>query len=116
MASTDKAKWINARQKEMEPLHTNKVWDLVELPRDRKAIGSKWVYKTKRSANGILERHKAHLVAQGFSQRYGQDYDETFFPVVRFESMRTVIAVAVQNGLKLATPNGCDNCILKWRT
>ena len=101
MASTDKAKWVNAMEKEMESLHTNEVWDLVELPKDRKVVGSKWVYKTKRSANGTLERHKACLVAQGFSKKYGQDYDETFSPVVRFETMRTIIALAIQNGLKL---------------
>ena len=52
MASPDKAKWVNAMEKEMESLRTNEVWDLVELPKDRKAVGSKWVYKTKRSANG----------------------------------------------------------------
>ena len=85
----------------MESLHVNEVWDLVELPKDKKTVGSKWVFKTKRSANGTVERHKARLVAQGYSQRYGQDYDETFSPVVRFESLRTVIALAVQNGLKL---------------
>ena len=85
----------------MESLHTNKVWDLVELPKDRKTVGSKWVFKTKRSADGTVERHKARLVAQGYTQQYGQDYDETFSPVVRFESLRTVIALSVQNGLKL---------------
>ena len=101
MTSTDKEKWVVAMEKEMESLHANEVWDLVELSKDRKAVGSKWVYKTKKSANGETERHKARLVAQGFSQRYGQDYDETFSPVVRFESLRMVIALAVQNGLKL---------------
>ena len=54
MASQDKVKWVNAMEKEMESLHTNEVWDLVELPKDRKAVGSKWVYKTKRSANGTI--------------------------------------------------------------
>jgi len=98
--STDKTKWVDAME-EVESLHVNKVWDLVELPKDRKAVGSKWVYKTKISANGTIERYKARLVAQRFSQKYGQDYDETFSPVVRFESLRTVIALAVQNGLKL---------------
>ena len=97
--STDKTKWVDAME-EVESLHVNKVWDLVELPKDRKAVGSKWVYKTKISANGTIERYKARLVAQGFSQKYGQDYDETFSPVVRFESLRTVIALAVQNGLQ----------------
>ena len=98
MASTDRTKLVNAMEKEMESLHTNEIWDLVELSKDRKAVGSKWVYKTKRNANGTIKRHKARLVAQGFSQKYGQDYDETFSPVVRFESLRMIIALAVQNG------------------
>ena len=101
LSSSDKSKWVDAMEKEMESLHTNKVWDLVELPKDRKTVGSKWVFKTKRSADGTVERHKARLVAQGYTQQYGQDYDETFSPVVRFESLRTVIALSVQNGLKL---------------
>jgi hypothetical protein len=101
MASSEKVKWINAMDKEMESLRKNDVWELVELPKDRKAIGSKWVFKLKTDSNGSVERHKARLVAQGFSQKHGQDYDETFSPVVRFESLRTVIALAVQNDLQL---------------
>jgi len=101
LASTDKEKWLDAMEKEMESLHGNDVWDLVELPKDRKAVGSKWVFKLKVGADGSVERHKARLVAQGFSQKFGADYDETFCPVVRLESLRTVIALAVQNGLKL---------------
>ena len=57
--------------------------------------------QNQEKADGTVERHKARLVAQGYSQQYGQDYDETFSPVVRFESLRTVIAFGVQNGLKL---------------
>ena len=92
---------MSAMEKEMKSLHENKVWNLVELPKDRKVVGSKWVFKQKVGANGSVERYKARLVAQGFSQKFGLDYDETFCPVVRFESVRTVIALAVQNGLKL---------------
>ena len=99
--SGSSSEWVNAMEKEMESLLVNEVWDLVELPKDRKAVGSKWVFKTKRGANGAVERHKARLVAQGYLQQYGQDYDETFSPVVRFESLRTVIAFAVQHGLEL---------------
>ena len=101
LARPDKAKWMTAMEREMESLRTHDVWDLVELPRDRKAVGSKWVYKLKMNADGSDERYKARLVAQGFTQKFGIDCDETFCPVVRFESVRTVIALAVQNGLKL---------------
>ena len=59
------------------------------------------MFKKKSDAEGKVERYKARLVAQGFAQKYGQDYDETFCPVVRFESVRTVIALAAKYGLKL---------------
>ena len=61
----------NAVDEEMNSLSANEVWDLVELPKDRKIVGSKWVFKTKRNAHGEIERYKAQLVAQGFSQKYG---------------------------------------------
>ena len=64
---------MEAMNKEMVSLKTNDVYDLVELPKDRKAVGSKWVYKRKIKADGSVERYKARLVAQGFSQRAGQD-------------------------------------------
>ena len=99
--SPEKSKWEKAMETEMQSLKANKVWDLVELPKGRKAIGSKWVYKVKTGADGQIERYKARLVAQGFSQKYGDDYDETFCPVVRLESLRALMALAVQNGLKL---------------
>ena len=99
--SPDKEKWTDAIQKEMDSLYENEVWDLVKLPKDRNAVGSKWVFKQKVGSNGQVERYKARLVAQGFSQKHGLDYDETFSPVVRFESLRTIIALAVNNGMKL---------------
>ena len=101
LASPNKVKWKEAMEKEMESPHKNDVWDLVKLPKGKKAVGSKWVFKLKVGPDGMVHKHKARFVAQGFSQKYGLDYDETFSPVVRFESLRTVIALAVQNGLKL---------------
>lgn len=80
---------------EMNSLAWNDVWDLVELPPGRKIVGSKWVFKKK------VERFKARLVAQGFTQKYGDDYDDTLCPVVRLESLRTVLALAVKHDLKL---------------
>ena len=85
----------------MKSLRENDVWDLEELPSSRSPVGSKWVFKLKTGADGSVERYKARLVAQGFSQKFGTDYDETFCPVVRMESIRTLIALAIQNGLKL---------------
>ena len=80
---------------EIKSLSVNEVCNPVELPNDRKAVGSRWVYRTKRSPNGTVKWYKACLVAQRYSQHYGQDYDETS-PVVRFKSLRMIIALAVQ--------------------
>ena len=88
-------------QQEIDSLQEHDVYELTELPKGRRAVGCKWVYKVKHKADGSIDRHKARLVAQGFSQRHGVDYDETFSPVVRFESIRTVVALSVQKGLKL---------------
>ena len=101
LSSPNRAKWEKEMKTEMESLKINDVWELVELPEDRKVIGSKWVFRVKTDADGKVETHKARLVAQGFSQTFGDDYDETFSPVARFESIRTVIALAAKYGLKL---------------
>ena len=77
------------------------MWGLMDLPEDRKAVGIKWVFKRKHDADGNIEPHKARLVAQGYSQMYGIDYDETFCPVVKLESVRTVAALAAKHNLKL---------------
>ena len=77
----------------------NETWDLVDLPRGRKAVGSRWVFKVKRHSDGRVERYKCRLVAKGYSLMYGADYDETFSPVVRFNSIRTLLSFAIQNNL-----------------
>ena len=61
--SSEQKEWQQAMEEEIESIHWNHVWDLVEPPLDRQIIGSKWVFKTMRNGNGTLERHKPHLVA-----------------------------------------------------
>lgn len=97
----DKDKWIQAMNKEINSIAENKVWTLTELPNDIKPVNCKWVYKTKRDGEGNVESYKARLVAQGYSQIEGIDYDQTFAPVARFESIRTLLSLAVQYDLKL---------------
>ncbi|GJW64924.1 putative RNA-directed DNA polymerase [Tanacetum coccineum] len=93
--------WIDAMNSEMDALYRNNTWDLVELPKGRKAIGSKWVWKIKYKSDGEIERYKARLVAKGFNQREGIDFDETFSPVVKIVTVRCLINLAVQNGWTL---------------
>jgi hypothetical protein len=93
--------WINAMNEEMESIKKNDTWDLVDLPKEKECIGVKWVYKTKYKANGEVDKHKARLVAKGFAQEYGVDYNETFAPVARLDTIRMVLAIAAQHNWKV---------------
>lgn len=99
--SPDNARWMEVMEREMRSLRQNEVWKLVDPSVGRKIIGSKWVFKHKIGENGDVERFKAWLVAQGYSHKYGLDYEEIFSPVVRFESIRSVIALGAQHRLYL---------------
>lgn len=95
----DKDKWFDAMQEEIKAMRTNNTWDIVPLPEGRKAVGSKWVFKLKRNANGDFVRYKARLVAQGYSQKYGVDYNEVFSPVVMHTTFRMLLSVAAKRNL-----------------
>ena len=105
--------WKEAADSEFKSLVENEVWNLKKLPEGRKAIGCKWIFKRKLKPDGTFERYKARLVAQGYNQVYGEDYDEVFVPVARFESIRTVVSQAVK-GENENSPDGCNRCIFEW--
>ncbi|GKD03232.1 retrotransposon protein, putative, ty1-copia subclass, partial [Tanacetum coccineum] len=87
-------KWLNAMNLEMQSMKDNKVWDLVDLPPNGKTVGSEWLFKKKTDLNGALHTFKACLVAKGFTQTYGVDYEETFSPVADIRAIRILIAIA----------------------
>jgi hypothetical protein len=89
MGSKQADEWIDACQYEMDALHKLKVWNLVDLPQGRKTVKCKWVFKRK--ADG---RYCVWLVAKGFTQIEGVDFNEIFSPVARFESLQLVLALA----------------------
>ncbi|GJS34150.1 putative ribonuclease H-like domain-containing protein [Tanacetum coccineum] len=86
--------WIEAMQDELLQFKLQKVWTLVDLPNGKRAIGTKWVYRNKKDERGIVIKNKARLVAQGYTQEEGIDYDEVFAPVARIEAIRLFLAYA----------------------
>ena len=77
--------WINAMQEELNQFERSNVWCLIPRPKDKNVIGTKWVFKNKSDEKGIITRNKARLVAQGYTQVEGLDFDETFAPVARLD-------------------------------
>ena len=83
----------------IKALMDSQTWELVDLPEGREAIGCKWVFRVKHISDGKVERFKGRLVAKIYSQKCGIDYNETFSPVVHFQSIRVLLGYAVQNGM-----------------
>lgn len=94
-------KWKKAMDEEINAIENNGTWVITSLPQGHKAIGVKWVYKTKRNASGEVQRYKARLVAKGYKQRVGIDYGEVFAPVARMETIRLMISLAAQHKWKI---------------
>lgn len=89
--------WREDMQVEMEGIIRNNTWVLTDLPADKQAVTLKWVFKTKLAPDASVQKHKARLVAQGFTQEQGVDFEETYSPVARFDTIRLFIALAAQN-------------------
>ncbi|KAK8696520.1 hypothetical protein V6N13_001654 [Hibiscus sabdariffa] len=94
VASPDSEKWLEAMRSEMDSMSENQVWTLVEPPEGIKPIGCKWVFKKKTDMDGNVQTYKGRLVAKGFRQIHGVDYDETFSLVAMIKSIRILLAVA----------------------
>uniref|UniRef100_A0A5B7B4M6 Retrovirus-related Pol polyprotein from transposon TNT 1-94 n=1 Tax=Davidia involucrata TaxID=16924 RepID=A0A5B7B4M6_DAVIN len=90
--------WKKAMEEEIQVIEKNNTWELVERPQNKEVIGVKWIYKVKLNVDGSIQRNKARLVAKGYSQQPGVDFHETFAPVARLDTIRTLIALAAQKG------------------
>jgi hypothetical protein len=84
-------RWKEAMKEELHDLIRNKTWEFVQLPKGKKIVGCKWIFTVKQIPKANIYRYKAILVAKGYSQTYGIDYDETFAPVVKMDTVRTLI-------------------------
>lgn len=101
MAGSEANDWQRAMSVEHEALLRNKTWKLVPRPKGRRVVGVKWVFKKKYKGDGSLEHYKARLVAKGFTQVKGADFNETFAPVARMTSLRTLLAIAAAKGYQV---------------
>lgn len=91
-------KWGEAMKEEINRLKELDIWTLCDRPQGKTVIGSTWKYKIKTNADGEIVKHKARLVAQGFAQKYGLDYHETYSPVVKRKTIRLMLALGVEKG------------------
>ncbi|GJX50439.1 retrotransposon protein, putative, ty1-copia subclass [Tanacetum coccineum] len=109
-------KWLNAMKVEMQSMKHNEVWELVDLPPNGKTVGHKWLFKKKTYMDGAVHTYNARLVAKGFTQTSGIDYEETFSPVADIRAIKILIAIAAfydyeiwQMDVKTAFLNGYLN-------
>ena len=86
--------WVDAMVEEYDSIVRNSAWEIVPRPEGKSVVGSRWIYKVKQAANGSVEKYKERFFSQGFSQIEGIDYEETFAPVARYSSIRTILALS----------------------
>src|SRR3990167_2624399 len=96
LSCPEKEKWIAAMDEEMQAMKQNEVWVVVDKPKSCKLVSTKWVFTIKKDSAGVVQRYKARLVARGFSQIPGVNVNETFSPVIRTESIRLLLMIALR--------------------
>ena len=101
IADEHREQWLNAMQDEMDSLHENYTYDLVELPKGKRALRNKWVYKVKIGEVDNAPRYKARIVVKGFQQKRGVDFNEIFTPVVKMTSIRTILSITASTDLEI---------------
>lgn len=99
--SDENKNWKEAMNKELVSFHENKTWILEDLPLGKRAIPCKWFFRIKTNANASIDKFKARLVIKGFSQRKGEDYEQSFSPVARTSTIRTLLSVAAKKNMIL---------------
>lgn len=95
----DKEEWMYAVQEEVSALEENDTWEVVDLPQEKRAISCRWIFKIKSDSKGEIERYKARLVIRGNEQKQGFDYEETYAPVARLTTFRTLLAIINERNL-----------------
>ncbi|XP_061477847.1 ubiquitin-like-conjugating enzyme ATG10 isoform X1 [Rhineura floridana] len=101
MPEAEQHKWQQAMQEELQAMQKNGTWTVVKLPMGKKAVGCRWVFKKKKASSGEVQRYRARLVAKGFTQQHGTDFDAVFAPVVKHESIRVLMKLAAMQKMHI---------------
>jgi hypothetical protein len=88
--------WVDVMVEEYDSIVKNSAWEIVPRPVDKSVVGSRWIYKVKKAADGSVDKYKARFVARGFSQIEEIDYDDTLAPVTTYSSIRSILALSTQ--------------------
>jgi hypothetical protein len=96
-----KGQWKEAMVEEHQSIMKNEVWEIVPRPKEKLVVTSKWIYKIKHASDESVDKYKARFIARGFSQKEGEDYEETFASVARYTSIRAIISLAASMGWNL---------------
>jgi hypothetical protein len=99
--SIQKKEWADAMIEEYQSIMKNEVWEIVPRSKNKDGVSYRWIFKIKHPTNGSIEKYKARFVARGFFQKESIDYEETFAPVARYTSIRTIIALVAKMKWKL---------------